>query len=290
MTRSLLGARTESGLTVSTPSARLRSGFSGRGNSGWPREAGLLLAARIAVLAVVVIAWQLAASNGLIPDVLSRTPGQVAGYLKTAFASGELGVATWATMQATLLAFVLAGFFGVVAGVGVALLPRFERVISPFLDALNAMPRIALAPLFVIYFGIDAVGKVALGFSIAFFVVMSSAQAGVRSADPEILRLSRVLDASQIQVFTKVLIPSAVPSIFAGLRLGLIYSLLGVVTSEIMGSRLGLGQLIMKYSGVFQMESIYGILIVLAVLASLINIVMSLVESKVLRWRPPADR
>jgi NitT/TauT family transport system permease protein len=254
------------------------------------RTALLLVLARIAVLAVVLGVWQLAATHGWISDVLSRTPGQVADYLKEGFSSGELGSATWATMQATLIAFALAGVIGVLAGVGVGLLPRFERVVSPFLDALNAMPRIALAPLFVIYFGIDNTGKIALGFSIAVFVVMSSAQAGVKSADPEILRLSKVLDASKIQVFTKVLVPSAVPSIFAGLRLGLIYALLGVVTSEIMGSRLGLGQLIMKYSGVFEMEAIYGILIVLAVLASVINIFMTVIESRVLRWRPPADR
>ena len=249
-----------------------------------------LFAGRVGVVGVVLLLWQLAATHGVIPDVLSRTPGQVGRYLEEGFRSGELVHATWATMEATLIAFVIAGVAGVVAGVGVGLLPRVERLISPFLDALNAMPRIALAPLFVIYFGIDTTGKVALGVSIAFFVVMSSAQAGVKSADPEILRLSRVLNASTLQIFAKVMIPSAIPSIFAGLRLGLIYSLLGVVTSEIMGSRLGLGQLIMKYSGVFEMEAIYGILIVLAVLASVINIGMSVIESRVLRWRPPADR
>lgn len=285
-------ARVDGGPVPSPPArggneSQRRSGASRRSRV---RDAITLLLARMGILTLIIILWQVAATNGWIPDVLSRTPGQVGGYLKDGFSSGELGRATWATMTSTLLAFVLAGTVGVMAGVGVGLLPRFERVISPFLDALNAMPRIALAPLFVIYFGIDTTGKVALGFSIAFFVVMSAAQAGVKSADPEVLRLARVLDASKLQVFTRILIPSAIPSIFAGLRLGLIYALLGVVTSEIMGARVGLGQLIMTYSGVFQMEAIYGILIVLAVLASLINIGMSLIEARVLRWRPPADR
>lgn len=286
MAGSSLGTRTEPEVAMA---ASRSGGRTPRAATSSVKDMVFLLVARIAVLGVVLLVWQIAAASGWIPDVLNRTPGQVGGYLKDGFSSGELGDATWATMQATLLSFALAGVTGVLAGVGVGLLPRFERVVSPFLDALNAMPRIALAPLFVIYFGIDTTGKLALGFSIAFFVVMSSAQAGVKSADPEILRLSSVLSASKIQVFTKVLIPSAVPSIFTGLRLGLIYSLLGVVTSEIMGSRQGLGQLIMKYSGVFVMESIYGILIVLAVLASLINILMTVIESRVLRWRPPAD-
>jgi NitT/TauT family transport system permease protein len=211
-------------------------------------------------------------------------------YLSEASANGELWQHTRATMTAVILAFVLAGIVGVVVGIALGLLPRTERVVNPFLDAVNSMPRIALAPVFIIYFGINTSAKVALAFSIVVFMVLSAARAGVRSTDAELLRMSTVLGASKPQIFRKVLLPVSVPAVFAGLRLGLIYSLLGVVASEILASREGLGQLIARYSGTFQLENVYAILILLAILAMVLNQAMVAMERRILRWQPPSDR
>ncbi|WP_305094318.1 ABC transporter permease [Prescottella sp. R16] len=249
-----------------------------------------LFVARALVLVAIVAAWHAVTTLDLVPPVLSRTPADVWGYLTESASNGELMEATRATMAATLAAFALASVVGVVAGISIGLLPRVEKVISPYVDAINAMPRIALAPVFIIYFGIGTSAKVALGFSIAVFLIMASAQAGVKSVDPEVLRLAKVLNATKRQVFTKILFPVAIPSIFSGLRLGFIYSLLGVVTSEIIGARVGLGQLTIHYSGLFRMEAIYGILLVLAVIASVINVGMRLIENRILRWQQPADK
>jgi NitT/TauT family transport system permease protein len=119
------------------------------------------------------------------------------------------------------------------------------------------------------------------------FVVVSAAQAGVRSADPEILRMSAVFGITKPQMFYKVLLPVSVPAIFSGLRLGLVYALLGVIGSEIIASQEGLGQLISLYSGEFRMDAVYGILIVLAVLASILNMATAAAERWLLRWRAP---
>ena len=121
-------------------------------------------------------------------------------------------------------------------------------------------------------------------------IVLSGARAGVRSADAEWLLLSSVLGARKHQLFSKVMLPVATPAIFAALRLGLIYSLLGVVGSELISARDGLGQLIAYDSSVFQMDGVYGILVLLAVIAVILNQLMSFLERRLLRWQPPADR
>ncbi|GAF46705.1 ABC transporter permease [Rhodococcus wratislaviensis] len=234
--------------------------------------------------------WQLTAEHEWLDPVLAKTPGQSWEYLVTAAKSGELWTNTRYTMVAVLIAWIVAGAIGVVFGVALGLLPRVERVLTPYLDAANAMPRIALAPLFIVALGINTSAKVALASTLVFFIVMSGARAGVRSTDAEWLRLSTVLGATKSQMFLKVLIPVATPAIFAALRLGLIYSLLGVVGSELISARNGLGQLVATYSATFRMEAVYAILLFLALIAVLLNQAMSHAERWFLRWQPPVDR
>ena len=234
--------------------------------------------------------WQLAAAEKWPDPVLAKSPVQSWDYLVSAARSGELWSNTRSTMTAVLIAWVLAGLAGVVAGLALGLMPRTERVLNPFLDAANAMPRIALAPLLIVALGIGTSAKVALASTLVFFIVVSGARAGVRSTDAEWLRLSTVLGARKSQLFGKVLLPVATPAIFAALRLGLIYSLLGVVGSELYSARDGLGQLIAYNSSTFQMDAVYGILLLLAVIAVILNQLMGFLERRLLRWQPPADR
>lgn len=254
------------------------------------RETWTVRGWQLVVLVAWLGLWQITAANQLMDPVLARTPAQSWDYFVGALKSGELMDNTGYTMMAVIIAWVLAGAVGVVAGLALGLLPRVERVLTPFLDAANAMPRIALAPLFIVAFGINTTAKVALAATLVFFIVMSSARAGVRSTDAEWLRLSAVLGASKPQVFFKVLFPVATPAIFAGLRLGLIYSLLGVVGSELISARNGLGQLVATYSATYRMEAVYAILIFLAAIAVVLNQAMGVAERRLLRWQPPADK
>ena len=249
---------------------------------------------RIRLVQVVILVawlglWQLTAELKILDPVLNKSPLQAWDYLVTASGSGELWSNTVATMTAVIISWVLASIVGTVCGLGLGLLPTLERIIAPFLDALNAMPRIALAPLFIVAFGIGMTAKVVLGVTVVFFVVLSGARAGVRTVDQEWLRMSAVMGASKLQVFTKILFPVATPSIFAGLRLGLIYSLLAVIGSELISSKDGLGQLISKYSSLFQMEAVYAILILLAIVSVVLNQLMLAGESWLLRWQAPSD-
>lgn len=254
------------------------------------RDTIIVRGAQVAVGLALLGLWQLAATVGWPDPVLAKSPRQTWSFLVTSANSGQLWSNTQATMTAVLVAWVLAGAAGIIAGVALGLLPRVERVLTPFLDSANAMPRIALAPLFIVALGINTSAKVAMASTLVFFVVLSGARAGVRSTDSEWLRLSTVLGATKSQVVVKVLLPVATPAIFASLRLGLIYSLLGVVGSELISARNGLGQLIAYYSSTFRMEAVYGILILLGVVAVALNQIMAIFERRMLRWQPPVDR
>lgn len=242
---------------------------------------------QIGVGVAVVALWQLAYSLRVGPPVLAVSPGEVLSFLVDGFYTGEIWNDLGATLAATVVAFVLASVIGVFIGLTLALLPTVERVLDPYLTALNSMPRIALGPLFLVYFGIGLESKVALAFSLVVFILMINTRSGVLSVDDELLRMTRVYGASRVQTFFKVLLPGSVPSIFAGLRLGLIYALLGVITMELIAAQTGLGARIVYYSAVFQIAPIVGILIILAIVASLLNLGMAFAEARLLRWRAP---
>lgn len=249
----------------------------------------IVRAAQLVLVALWIGAWDLTARNQWITPVLAKSPRQSWDYLVEAIDNGELWSNAQATMLAVVIAWVLASAVGVVAGLTLGLLPTLERILAPFLDAANAMPRIALAPFFIVAFGIGTTAKVALASTLVFFIVLSASRAGVRSADSEWLRLSAVLGAKKHHLFWKVMLPVATPAIIASLRLGLIYALLGVVGSELIAAENGLGQLIAQYSSLFRLEAVYAILILLAVIAVVLNQVMAALERRLLRWQPPAD-
>lgn len=249
-----------------------------------------ILAYQVVFLIGILAAWQFVSSTGIIlRPIVASSPLDVWKAFILLASSGELWSNLAATLVATAIALVLAGSVGIVAGLSLGLMPVFERVVTPFLDALNATPRIAVAPIFIIVFGIGLSAKVALAFTVVVFMVTSAARAGIHAANPDVLRLMTVMGATKVQIFFKVLLPVATPSIFAGLRLGLIYSLLGVVTSELLASRNGLGQLIALYSGTFQLDRVYAIIIVLILISGILNAVFTAIERRLTHWKTLDD-
>jgi NitT/TauT family transport system permease protein len=240
-----------------------------------------LVLGRLAIFAAFCAIWWGLVRLGMVDKFFLSTPQDVAKFLLDNFRVQIIPNAV-NTLLATLMAFVLSAVAGILAGLLLVELPGMKRMVDPFLTALNSMPRIALAPIFILWFGIELTSKVALAFSLGFFIVLMSTFAGMRNVDPVLLRLSRSLGCSPWQQFTKITLPWAVPSVFAGLKLALIYSFLGVVTSEMLASKLGLGQLIMYYSGVLRMDAVLGILLVMAVCSVALTMVADRIEAALL--------
>ena len=242
---------------------------------------------RILILLGLAAVWSGIVRLGFVDKVFVSSPESVVVFLYENFVK-ELVPNTLATLLATLIAFTLSGVVGILTGLLLVELPYLKRLVDPFLTAFNSMPRIALAPIFVLWFGIGVTSKVALAFSLGFFIVLGSTFAGIRNIDPVLLRLSRSLGCTGWQQFTKITLPWAIPSVFAGLKLALIYSFLGVVTSEMLASKVGLGQLIMYYSGVLRMDAVFAILFVMAICAVILTIIADVIESALLgSWTEP---
>jgi NitT/TauT family transport system permease protein len=244
-----------------------------------------MAAAQLGALAVVLLAWEYIASHRLVDPLFFGQPSGILRYLQKALADGTLLRETAWTLGSTLCAFALGSIAGIGTGLLFAIYPRAEVFFDPFFSALNALPRIALAPLFLLWFGLGVASKVALGFSLTFFIVLFSTLAGARSVDRDFLILSQTLGASKATVFIKVTLQSAVPTIFSGLKLGLIYALLGVIAGEIIASQHGLGQLLTYFAGTFDTNAVFGVLTVLAVIGIVLTRAMTAIEDRLLGWR-----
>lgn len=241
---------------------------------------------RLATLTVFLCLWQIVASRGWVNQLLIGSPMGIAAYLRDNLAKdGVLVVDFGWTMLGTLIAFALGTLAAIATGVLFVMSPRLERAFEPMLAAVNSMPRIALAPLFLIWFGLGLASKVAIGFSLCYFIVLSSTVAGGRSVSQDHVVLAATLGASPWRKFIHFTLPTAVPTIFAGLRLGLVYSLLGVVGGEIIASEHGLGQQLSLLSSQFNTDGVLGILLLLALTGASINGLMNVLESALLRWR-----
>lgn len=250
------------------------------------RQSLQILMWQVIVLTAFLVLWEIVARQRLIDPLFIGHPSKIFTHLyKSIFVTGQLLTEAGWTLWSTAIAFVLGSFGGLAFGLLFVAYPALERFFDPLFSALNALPRIALAPLFLLWFGLGVTSKIALGTSLTFFIVLNSTVAGARSVDSDWLTLSRMLGASKAAIFFKVTLVSAVPTIFSGLRLGLIYALLGVIGGEIIASQHGLGQMLTYLAGTFDTDGVFAVLFFLAVLGVVLIHAMSAVEKHLLRWK-----
>jgi NitT/TauT family transport system permease protein len=237
-------------------------------------------------IVLFVVLWEQAATSGLLEPMFFGRPSGIISYLWKGFVTkGQL----WLELGYTLLGAGISFLGGSLCAIAVGLVfmefPRFHRAAEPYLTLVNAMPRIALAPLFLLWFGLGIGSKVAVGFSLTFFIVLSATIAGIRGVDRDHLVLSRSLGATPSQIFFKVTLPSAVPVIFSGIRLGLIFALLGVVGAELIAAEHGLGQTLAYLQATFSMDGVMALLLLLALMGLGVTTLMNKLERSLLAWQ-----
>jgi NitT/TauT family transport system permease protein len=250
------------------------------------RDSALTALAHVAFVAVALGIWEAAVLSGWVNRTFFGQPSGIVAFLWNNFVRSftlwsELG---W-TLFSTGIAFVSGSIAAILLGLLFASAPKLEKFLEPYLSAFNAMPRIALMPLFLLWFGLGVGSKIALGFSLTFFIVLSSTIAGMRGASSDLVTLTRTLGSTEKQMFMKVTLPSAVPVIFSGLRLGLIYSLLGVVGGELIAAQNGLGQVLAYLGSTFNMDGVMALLFVLAIVGSGVTWGMTILEKRLLNWQ-----
>ena len=247
-------------------------------------RSGSILAARALFLAAFLGVWQGAVAAGLASAAFVSTPTAVAQSLWHLFRDGQVLPDLGITVLEIAIAFALSAAFGVASAVVLDRNDWLNRILSPFLTAFNSMPRIALGPLFVLWFGIGITSKVVLAFSLGFFIMLLSTLGGLKNVDRDLLLMSRLFGASELRLFRHVRFPWALPSIFAGLKLTLIYCSAGAVIGEMIAAKSGLGVLLQSFSGRFDVAGVLALILIVALLVMFLTALMDLAERRLLAW------
>ena len=249
------------------------------------RESILVAVLSAAFLLTFLGTWQFVHATGLIKPLFVSDPRSVF-FAFWALIQLE---ATWIGIRATFFAAICGLAAGSLLGIGCGILlariPVLRRALHPYLTMFNAFPRPAFAPIFILWFGLGAMPKITVAVSIVFFVLLFNTMAGIRSVDADMAFLARSLGMSKWQQFWMVEFPHAAPTIVAGLRLGAVYAVLGVVVSEIVAANEGLGQLLVQYTNQFAMAQSFAVLGLMAASAIVLDLCISLVQRR-LSWAP----
>ncbi|MBB2946304.1 NitT/TauT family transport system permease protein [Actinoplanes lutulentus] len=245
---------------------------------------------RILLPIAVLVLWEFASGDpddgALIDDFYVSTPSQIWSALQGWAQEGVLIEAIWSTLQATIVGFAVGAVLGIVVGIVLGSSPVLSGIFRPFLVSLNSIPRLALVPLFILWFGFGLQMKVALVALIVFFLVFYATYEGVRDVEQRLLDVLKVMDASRLTLQMKVRIPSAMAWIIQGLQVSIPYALVAAVTAEIIGSNTGIGYLIQRSAGTFNTAGVFAGIVVLVLVSVVINALVTVLEKRLLRWKP----
>jgi NitT/TauT family transport system permease protein len=237
------------------------------------------------VLAALFVLWHVLTRSDSAAFFFGR-PLEVLGQVFAWFTSGEIYRHLWVTLVETAAAFAIGTALGVALGLWLALAPTLGGVLDPFVKAANSMPRLILAPIFFVWFGLGIASKVALGVTLVFFIVFFNVHQGVREVSPGLIANARMLGASRRGLIRHVYLPSAMSWVFASLHNAVGLAFVGAVVGEYLGSAEGVGYLILQAEGVFDIDTVFAGIVVLTVFALLLDHAVTRVERRLMVWQP----
>lgn len=227
--------------------------------------------------------WEIAIRAGWLPVYLYGQPSGIARKFLDLLADGTLVQSTLVTGLESLVGFVIGCSLGSAAGLALWLTPRFALILRPFIVAINGLPKIALAPLIIVWFGIGIESKIAIAAIITFIVSLMTAFSGAQEVDQDLIRLMRSLGASQRQTFAKIVAPATMPWIISGLRLNVGFALIGAVVGEYIAAKSGLGYLVYYAGTLYDLNAVWVGLFALMLLALVLDYGITLLERR-LSW------
>jgi len=241
------------------------------------------------ILVLLLASWHYSTKHLSIPSFILPPPIEVWDALVAGLLTGPRDMAGFwyhggVTVAESLLGFFIGSGVGVVVGFALARWKFLESVALPYIIGFQALPKVALAPLLIIWFGFGIEGKVLISAILSFFPVLVNSMAGYRSVDPTGIDLARSCNASEWQIFCKIILPSSLPFVFAGLNVASILAMLGAIVGEFVSSRSGLGSLLMQYQQSMQIAPVFAVLIVLAFVGYAMNIAVRLAERRYCFW------
>ncbi len=252
---------------------------------------------QLLMLAVIFVGWQLLTQPDLIPPfVWADNPDRAAFFFGEPlkifkviwawFSGGEIYQHLWVTLEETVLAFVIGAALGLGMGLWLGLSPTASALFDPYITAMNAMPRVVLAPIFMVWFGLGIWSKVALGVTLVFFIVFFNVYQGVKEVSPVVLNNTVMLGASRRQLLRHVYLPSATSWVFSSLHVSVGMAFVGAVVGEYLGSARGVGYLIQQAEGAFDINTVFAGILVLTAFALVLDFAVGAMERRLLVWRP----
>jgi sulfonate transport system permease protein len=253
-----------------------------------------LLALQILVAVVALFIWHLlttmplSGGKPLFPPFFFSTPLDVIDRIIKWFSEGTIWRHLWITLVEAMMAFVIGSLGGILVGFWFARQQRVAAVFDPYVKAANALPRIVLAPIFTLWFGLGIWSKVALGVTLVFFIVFFNVYQGVKEVSPTVLANARMLGMNERQLMRHVYWPSALSWMFSSLHISVGFAVVGAVVGEYLGSAAGLGYIILQAEMTFDIAGVFAGMFVLAAFVLVIDFMVTLVERRLLVWRPVA--
>jgi NitT/TauT family transport system permease protein len=242
----------------------------------------------IALFVFVVGGWELAVRLMEIPKIIVPTPSSVAVAMWKGIESGELVRHFWITFYEVIAGFVFGAAFGLVMGALIGQFPILERTLYPYVVAFQTLPKVAIAPIIVIWFGYGVTSKVIITATIAFFPLLANTIVGLRAAPQEQIELMVAFTASRWQIFRMARLPQALPYIFVGLDVAIVLSVIGAIVGEFVGSQAGLGYLILQRNFTMDMAGVFAILVILSLLGVGLHLAVTYVQRRVVFWMESA--
>jgi NitT/TauT family transport system permease protein len=231
---------------------------------------------------ITVAVWQVLCKVTGVRSYIFPAPTDVFHELLTG--SGFLFWHTLYTMTATLVAFAISVILGIVLSIGIVYSRLLDRTLFTSLVATNAVPKVAIAPLFILWIGIGIESKILIAILVSIFPMVVDSVVGLRSVDPGLLDLARAYRGSTLQTFWKIRLPNALPSIFAGMKVAISLSLVGTIVGEFVGSNWGLGFVILQSQGQYNTARVFAAILILAVLGTLLFQFLDWAELRIIPW------
>jgi NitT/TauT family transport system permease protein len=247
-----------------------------------------LAAIHVALAVLVFFLWWLLTTTKILPPFFFGEPLKVVRVVVDWFVTGKIWPHLAITLWETVLAFVVGSLLGLVVGLWLALSPLASAIAEPYITAMNAMPRVILAPIFAVWFGLGVLSKVALGVTLVFFIVFFNVFQGVKEVSPVVLANARMLGASRRQLLRHIYLPSATSWVFSSLHTSVGMAFVGAVVGEYLGSAKGIGYLILQAEGTFDINTVFAGIVVLTVFALILDTLVTRIEARLLVWRPRA--
>ena len=241
---------------------------------------------QISLLVIILAVWQITSSDPNVAFFFGRPLGVWARIWDWFVVNGDIYHHLSITLTETVLAFFIGTGSGLGAGLWLGLSPMASTILDPYIKAANSMPRVILAPIFAMWFGLGIWSKVALAVTLVFFIVFFNVYQGVREVSPTLLDNARMLGADRRQLLRQVYLPSATSWVFSSLHTSVGLAFVGAVVGEYLGSAAGVGYLILQAEGTFDVNTVYAGIVVLTACALVLDTLVAVAEKRLMKWRP----